>query len=52
MKIVLFQSLKYFCENHLAVQISFIADGIQSESDSPENPVKEPLFDEKEKQLF
>lgn len=39
---------QYFYENHLVGQISFMADGIHSESDSPENPVKEPLPDEKE----
>ena len=39
---------QYFYENHLVGQISFMADGIHTESDSPENPVKEPLPDEKE----
>lgn len=39
---------QYFYENHLVGQISFIVDGIQSESDSAENPVKEPLSEKKE----
>ena len=39
---------QYFYENHLVGQIGLVVEGIQSKSDSPEKPVKEPLSEEKE----
>lgn len=39
---------QYFYENHLVGQISFIAEGVKSESDSLENAVREPLSEKKE----
>lgn len=37
---------QYFYEDHLVGQIGFAVEGIQSESDSTDEPVKEPLSEE------